>query len=71
MTKYLNRYQKGERKFLKLFKEDTIRTSVLYKAGNISMYRDRLIKKGILVSSKRGEISIALPRFSKYVKKHS
>lgn len=33
-----------------------------------SPYRDRLIKKGILASSKRGEFSVALPRFSKYVK---
>lgn len=32
-----------------------------------SPYRDRLIKKGILLSPKRGEFDVALPRFKEYM----
>ncbi len=33
-----------------------------------SPYRDRLIKKGIIIPLKRGEFRIALPRFAEYIK---
>lgn len=47
--------------------------SDLLKASNIkdksfSVYRDRLIKKGILISSIRGTIEFALPRFYEFLK---
>ena len=34
---------------------------------DFSPYRDRLIKKGLLVSDKRGEFSITLPRMKEYI----
>lgn len=39
------------------------------KSGNYSMYRDRLIKRGIL-DSRQGYISLALPYFAEYVKEY-
>lgn len=36
------------------------------KAANYSVYRDRLIKRGIL-SSRQGYISLALPYFGEYM----
>ena len=33
----------------------------------LSRYRDRLIKKGILVSPERGKLSFALPRFKEFI----
>ncbi len=36
------------------------------KSGNYSMYRDRLIKRGIL-NSRQGYISLALPYFAEYI----
>jgi hypothetical protein len=36
------------------------------KAGNYSMYRDRLIKRGLL-ESRQGYISFALPFFADYI----
>ena len=35
--------------------------------GSMSQYRDRLIKKGILVSSGWGKLDFALPRFREYL----
>jgi hypothetical protein len=34
---------------------------------NISQYRDKLLKKGIIVKSGWGKISFALPRFKEYI----
>lgn len=39
------------------------------KAKNYSMYRDRLIKRGIL-NSRQGYISLALPYFGDYIKEY-
>ena len=39
------------------------------KAGNYSMYRDRLIKRGIL-ESRQAYISLALPYFADYIKEY-
>ena len=39
------------------------------KAGSYSMYRDRLIKRGIL-DSRQGYISLALPFFAEYIKEY-
>ena len=38
------------------------------KANELSVYRDRLIKYGILFSKQRGSLSFALPRFKEYIK---
>lgn len=35
---------------------------------NISQYRDRLLKKGILIKTGWGKLDFALPRFREYVK---
>lgn len=37
------------------------------KKNEISVYRDRLIKYGILMSTQRGKLSFALPRFKEYI----
>lgn len=37
------------------------------KLNEISVYRDRLIKYGVLVSKQRGKLSFALPRFREYI----
>ena len=39
------------------------------RSGNYSMYRDRLIKRGIL-ESRQAYISLALPFFSDYIKEY-
>lgn len=39
------------------------------KAGSYSMYRDRLVKRGIL-NSRQGYISFALPFFAQYIKEY-
>lgn len=37
------------------------------KKNELSVYRDRLIKYGILISTQRGKLSFALPRFKEYI----
>lgn len=39
------------------------------KSGSYSMYRDRLIKRGIL-NTRQGYISLALPYFAEYIKEY-
>ena len=39
------------------------------KSGSYSMYRDRLLKRGIL-NSRQGYISFALPFFAEYIKEY-
>ena len=39
------------------------------KSGSYSMYRDRLIKRGIL-NTRQGYISLALPYFGEYIKEY-
>lgn len=39
-----------------------------FSSKDISVYRDRLIKRGILISKVRGKLSFALPRFKEYIK---
>jgi hypothetical protein len=39
------------------------------KSGSMSVYRDRLIKRGIINTSKYGYLSLLLPRFAEIVKK--
>lgn len=42
-------------------------TSVSLSAEQFSMYRERLIVKGIIVSRRRGEFEVVLPRFGEYL----
>ncbi len=51
------------------YKRDEILKLMGEKAGNYSMYRDRLIKRGIL-NSRQGYISLALPYFAEYIKEY-
>lgn len=45
-----------------------IRESLKMNNGNLQTYKKRLIDKGIIFSSSRGEIGFALPRFKEFVK---
>lgn len=51
------------------YKRDEILTLMGCRANNYSMYRDRLLKKGILFA-RQGYISLALPYFADYVKEY-
>ena len=51
------------------YKRDEVLTLMGDKASNYSMYRDRLIKRGIL-NSRQGYISLALPFFADYIKEY-
>lgn len=54
-------------------KEEYKREEVLVlmedKASNYSMYRDRLLKRGV-ISARQGYISLALPFFGDYIKEY-
>ena len=62
-----------EQVILKCFKDDSaIKVETLSKASGIdpktlSVYRDRLIKKGILKSPKYGYLELTLPRFERFL----
>lgn len=55
-------------------KEEYKREEVLEKMGEkakgYSVYRDRLLKRGIIVSKQSGYISLALPYFGEYIKEY-
>ena len=65
----------GEKQILKCFiNKETLATEDILNKLKInnklfSVYRDRLIKRDILVSEKFGELSLTLPRFNNYIKK--
>jgi ribosomal protein L20A (L18A) len=48
-------------------KVETIRTKAGKSSSNFSVYRNRLIKKGIIVSTEYGYLDFALPRFREFV----
>jgi hypothetical protein len=63
-----------EKIFLKTFNDENnsieeIMNKTKYNEKEISVYRDRIIKRGLLVSKKRGELTLALPRFLVYISK--
>jgi hypothetical protein len=37
------------------------------KKNEFSVYRDRLIKKGLVVGKTRGQLTFALPRFENFI----
>ncbi len=43
--------------------------SIMEKPNNYSVYRDRLLKRGI-ITSRQGYISLALPYFGEYVREY-
>ena len=51
------------------YKRDEVLKLMGEKAGSYSMYRDRLIKRGIL-NNRQGYISLALPYFAEYIKEY-
>ena len=51
------------------YKRDEILKLMGEKAGSYSMYRDRLIKRGIL-NNRQGYVSLALPYFAEYIKEY-
>lgn len=51
------------------YKREEVLSLMGDKAKNYSMYRDRLIKRGIL-NSRQGYISLALPYFGDYIKEY-
>ena len=51
------------------YKQEEVLALMKDKAANYSVYRDRLIKRGIL-SSRQGYISLALPYFGEYIKEY-
>lgn len=53
----------------KEYKREEILKLMGEKAGNYSMYRDRLIKRGIL-ESRQAYVSLALPYFTDYIKEY-
>lgn len=54
--------ESGETKVKKL------RDSLGMKSELFSVYRDRLKRKGVLDTSKYGEVSFILPRFAEFIK---
>ena len=53
----------------KEYKREEVLKLMGAKSGSYSMYRDRLIKRGIL-NSRQGYISLALPYFAEYIKEY-
>ena len=53
----------------KEYKREEMISLMAKKAGNYSMYRDRLIKRGLL-SARQSYISFALPYFADYIKEY-
>jgi len=63
-----------EKEFLKSFKDDTCKSNEImkytkYSQKEYSVYRDRLIKRGILLKHERGSLLIVLPRFILFIDK--
>lgn len=51
------------------YKREEVLALMGERAGNYSMYRDRLLKRGIL-ESRQAYVSFALPFFAEYVKEY-
>lgn len=63
-----------ERDFLRSFKNDNCKTNEImkhtkYTQKEYSVYRDRLIKRGILLPYQHGNLTLILPRFNLFIKK--
>lgn len=49
---------------------NSIKENLAMKPNEFSVYRDRLIKKGLVEGSRRGFVEFALPFFDDYVREH-
>jgi hypothetical protein len=54
----------------KIYEVALIKDTIGFKSNEFSVYRDRLIKKGILESHSRGSLEIALPFLDTYIQEH-
>jgi hypothetical protein len=54
----------------KIYEVALIKDKIGFKSNEFSVYRDRLIKKGILESHSRGSLEIALPFLDTYIQEH-
>ena len=54
--------------YLEEGKISDVMESLKMNKENISQYRDRLLKKGILIKSGWGKLDFALPRFREFIK---
>ena len=67
---------KNEKELIKAFDKDEMTTEELltkvpYDDKAYSVYRDRLIKRGLLTSVEHGKVSFALPRFLEFITKQA
>lgn len=73
-NKIYSTISENEKKILNEFIKEDIKkvADILKNTGfndkNFSVYRDRLIQKGVLISPKFGYLSLALPRFKDFLK---
>ncbi len=49
----------------------TLKESLNMSSNEFSVYRDRLVKKGIIDGSKRGSVAFAVPFFDDYIRDHT
>jgi len=69
-----NALPNNEQSYLSAFDKETMSTSEISKKTGFdektcSVYRSRLIKKGLIIGSAYGEVSLTLPRFHVYISK--
>lgn len=70
--KIWSKLPENEKLYLKCFKDDKTTTSELinkvpYDEKSCSVYRDRLIKRGLIVGLEQGKIMLTLPRFEIFI----
>ena len=70
--KIWSKLPENEKLYLKCFKDDKTSTSELinkvpYDEKSCSVYRDRLIKRGLIVGLEQGKIMLTLPRFEIFI----
>ena len=70
--KIWSKLPENEKLYLKLLKDDKTSTSELinkvpYDEKSCSVYRDRLIKRGLIVGLEQGKIMLTLPRFEIFI----
>ena len=48
---------------------ENVAKNVAYDEKSSSVYRDRLIKRGLIMANERGKVSLTLPRFEIFIAK--
>lgn len=64
----------NEKTYLKCFKKDIMTTNEIvartpYDEKSCSVYRDRLIKRGLIISVEYGKVALSLPRLDIFIKR--